>query len=405
MQFTFPTTINWTVSELTHYLRELFSTSMELQDLWVTGEVSNATRSSAGHFYFTLKDNAASIRCVMWKQQFISQHYLPKDGELLQVHGYIDIYPPNGVYQLYADRFSPLGAGLLFQEFIRLKNKLEQEGLFDVERKKSIPSHPKRIGIVTSLAAAALQDILNTLRRRYPLAEVILAPALVQGEDAPQSLIHALRLLDQQIKPDVIILARGGGSIEDLWAFNDEQLVRVLASLETPIVTGIGHETDFTLADFASDLRAPTPTAAAELVTPNITDLKAALSTQVQRLNQAAQFQIYQFKHAYQTIRHRLELISPQNRIRIARQRLDEIQHLLQINAQHSLQHRANLLQSISQHLFTLNPQNILSHGYAILQSSDGALIRSINQVQIGETVGVKLTDGDLDAIVKNIYP
>ncbi len=403
-QFSFTPSINWTVSELTQYLRGLFATADELQDLWVTGEVSNATRSSAGHFYFTLKDNTASIRCVMWRQQFTSQHYLPKDGELLQVHGYIDIYPPNGVYQLYADRFSPLGAGLLFQEFIRLKNKLEKEGLFNPENKRSIPTHPKRIGIVTSLAAAALQDILNTLRRRYPLAEVIVAPALVQGEDAPASLIRALLVLDQQIKPDVIILARGGGSIEDLWAFNDEQLVRVIASLETPIVTGIGHETDFTLADFASDLRAPTPTAAAELITPNINDLRASLVTQLQRLLQATQLQLYQMKQTYQTTHHRFELISPLNRIQIFRQRLDEIHHLLIINTQHTIGQKENDLQSLAGRLSALNPQNILEHGFAILQSSEGELIHSINQVHLGETIGITLADGNFDASVENIY-
>lgn len=403
MQFSFSTAINWTVSELTQYLRGLFSTANELQDLWVTGEVSNATRSAAGHFYFTLKDNAASIRCVMWKQQFVSQHYLPKEGELLQVHGYIDIYPPNGVYQLYADRFSPLGAGLLYQEFIRLKNKLEREGLFDVDRKKSIPSHPKRIGIVTSLAAAALQDIINTLRRRYPLAEVIIAPALVQGEEAPASLIRALMLLDQQIKPDVIILARGGGSIEDLWAFNDENLVRVIASLETPIVTGIGHETDFTLADFASDLRAPTPTAAAELITPNIEDLKKALAAQIQRLNQTTQIQLYQIKQSFQQTIHRLELANPRYQIRTDRQRLDELQYRLKKNAQYSFEQKLNHVQNLSHRLAALNPQTVLEHGYAMLQSSQGELIRSITQIFVGESIGVHLADGSFDAQVEKI--
>ncbi len=405
MQFAFPSSINWTVSELTQYLRGIFSSAEELQNLWVTGEVSNATRSSSGHFYFTLKDNTSSIRCVMWKQQFVSQHYLPKDGELLQVHGYIDIYPPNGVYQLYADRFSPMGAGFLFQEFIRLKNKLEQEGLFEAERKKKIPPYPRRIGIITSLAAAALQDILNTLRRRYPLAEVIIAPAVVQGVDAPSSLIRALNLMDTQVKPDVIILARGGGSIEDLWAFNDEQLARVIASMETPVVTGIGHETDFTLADFVSDLRAPTPTAAAELITPNTIDLKASLTTLQQRLNQASQIQLYQIKQPFHHLQHRLALTNPQNHIRVDRQHLDEIQHRLLNDTRHSIQQEYLQFQTILQRITALNPQNILQHGYAILQSSRGELIHSIKQVKIGEIIAVKISDGNLDTKIENIYP
>lgn len=196
--------INWTVSQLTAYLQQLLSEEELLRDLWVVGEVSNATRATSGHFYFTLKDANASLRCVMWRQQVNYQLFLPKNGDLIIAHGYIDLYPPAGTYQLYADNLIALGAGVLYQEFLQRKAKLEKEGLFDTQKKKPIPPFPRKIGIVTSLKAAALQDMLNTLKRRYPLAEVIIAPAAVQGDEAAPTLIRALKQLDEEIKPDVI---------------------------------------------------------------------------------------------------------------------------------------------------------------------------------------------------------
>lgn len=402
MQFVFPQFVCWTISELTDFLRSLLTVD-ELQDLWVTGEVSNSTRSTAGHFYFTLKDSRAALRCVMWRQQVNSLRALPQDGDLVQAHGYLDIYPPNGQYQLYADTLIPLGAGALFQEFLRLKTQLEQEGLFDPARKKNLPLYPHQIGIVTSLKAAALQDILNTLRRRYPLAEVVIAPALVQGEDAPPTLIRALLYLDQEIKPDVIILARGGGSIEDLWAFNDEYLSRTIASLQTPIVTGIGHETDFTLADFAADLRAPTPTAAAEIITPNIVDLKQTLEHQSQQLSQAMISHLSNFKFEYQSILHRLKMVSPSLQTRIYRQRLDELQHRLRFGEAHQFDQKQTALQSLYHRLTALNPTSILARGYAVIHTTHGDIVRSVSQVSLGDPLDVRLADGSMDVKVMNI--
>lgn len=214
----------------------------------------------------------------MWRNAVLRLISMPQDGQAVEVHGNISIYEAGGQYQLYVDRIRLAGEGLFYQEFIRLKTRLEAEGLFDPDRKRPIPQYPNRIGIVTSLSGAALQDILNTIRRRYPAAEVVLAPSLVQGEEAPSALIAALQNLNIKIHPDVIILARGGGSIEDLWSFNDERLAYAITESEAPIICGVGHETDFTIADFVCDLRAPTPTAAAELAVPNRTDLIASLS-------------------------------------------------------------------------------------------------------------------------------
>ncbi|MCS6908354.1 MAG: exodeoxyribonuclease VII large subunit [Anaerolineales bacterium] len=393
----------WTVSRLTTYLQQLIAEEDPLRNLWVVGEVSNASRSTSGHFYFTLKDANASLRCVMWRQQVAYQLFLPQNGDLIVAHGYLDLYPPAGVYQLYADNLISLGAGALYQEFLQRKAKLEQEGLFDPQRKKPIPTFPRKIGIVTSEKAAALQDMLNTLKRRYPLAEVIIAPASVQGEDAVPTLIRALRLLDREIKPDVILLARGGGSIEDLWAFNDEALVRAIAELNTPVVTGIGHETDFTLADFASDLRAPTPTAAAELVTPNLADLQANLLNQSQRLQNAAFRRLDTYRAHFNQLTHRLKLSSPLNRLNVARQRLDEWSRRLEINVVHDIRERHAKTEIFLHRLEALDPLTLLSRGYAILTKEDGEIIRSIRQARLGESIQARLRDGQFYTRVEGI--
>ncbi len=229
-------------------------------------------------YVFHIKDANASLRCVMWRNDAARVRFIPRDGTAVEAHGNVSLYEVGGQYQLYVDALQPLGEGALFQEFLRLKAKLEAEGLFDSARKRPIPKSPRRIGIITSPTGAALRDILNTLRRRLPVVQVTLAPVPVQGDEAPEAIVMALQALNQEVEPEVILLARGGGSIEDLWAFNDERVVRAISRSAAPVITGVGHETDFTLADFVSDLRAPTPTAAAELATPvTLLDLKAEL--------------------------------------------------------------------------------------------------------------------------------
>ena len=259
-------TQQWTVSKLTFYIRKLLEENEVLQDVWVQGEISNLSRPASGHIYFTLKDSNAALKCVMWKTSAVRLRMGLQDGMEVEVHGRIGVYEVSGQYQLYADQIRPLGEGALYQEFLRLKAMLEAEGLFAPERKRPIPLLPKKIGIVTSRTGAALHDMLHTLGRRLPIVEVLVAPSAVQGIEAPPAIVSALDSLILQ-SPDVILLARGGGSIEDLWAFNDERVVRAVANSPIPIICGVGHETDFTLSDFAADLRAPTPTAAAELAT------------------------------------------------------------------------------------------------------------------------------------------
>jgi exodeoxyribonuclease VII large subunit len=259
---------HWSVTELTRRVRLLLDTDPELQDAWVQGELSNLSRPASGHVYFTLKDSGASLRCVMWKTDAARLRVAVQDGMAVEAHGHVSVYEAGGQYQLYVDTLKPAGEGALYAEFLRLKALLEAEGLFDAARKRSIPDLPRRIGIVTSATGAALRDILNTLRRRLPLLEVVLAASPVQGDEAPAALALALAELNRVAEPDVILLARGGGAIEDLWAFNDERVVRAVIASRAPVICGVGHETDFTLADFAADLRAPTPTAAAEMATP-----------------------------------------------------------------------------------------------------------------------------------------
>ena len=387
-----------TVADLTRYLRELLESDTLLQDLWVQGEVSNFSRPSSGHLYFTLKDSSASLRCVMWRSAAARQVQLPAEGQAVEVHGYVSIYDVGGQYQLYADIIRPLGEGLLYQEFLRLKARLEAEGLFDPERKRPLPAWPNRIGIITSPTGAAIRDILNTLARRYPLAEVILAPTPVQGVEAPPGIVSALEALNRLVKPDVILLARGGGSLEDLWAFNDEGVVRAIATSQAPVITGIGHETDFTLSDFAADLRAPTPTAAAELATPNRTDLQTDLSEQIQSLARATSAVLDDQRWEMSNLANRLSLISPQSRLRSDQQRLDEFDHRIKTALAHRTEIERTRLNSLSQHLDSLNPIAILERGFAIVSRDDGVRVFSTSQVKPGNQVKIRVSDGDLSA-------
>lgn len=387
-----------TVAALTRYLRELLEGDTLLQDLWVQGEISNFSRPASGHLYFTLKDSSTSLRCVMWRSAAVRQAQLPAEGQGVEVHGSISIYDVGGQYQLYADIIRPLGEGLLYQEFLRLKGRLEAEGLFDPERKRPLPGWPACIGIVTSPTGAAIRDILNTLSRRFPLAEVILAPTPVQGVEAPPGIISALEALNRQVKPDIILLARGGGSLEDLWAFNDEGVVRAIAASQAPVITGIGHETDFTLADFAADLRAPTPTAAAELATPNRVDLQAGLLEQIQSLSRTAVSALDDQRWDLNGLINRLSLASPQSRLRSDQQRLDEFSRRIETALFHRMEIERTRLKSLSQHLEALNPMAVLERGFAIVSKKDGGSVTSTSQVKSGDQITIRLSDGQFSA-------
>jgi exodeoxyribonuclease VII large subunit len=390
----------WTVTDLTRYLKDIFESDTLLQDIWVQGEISNLSRPQSGHLYFTIKDGASALRCVMWRTSAARLRIPLRDGQSVEVHGGLSIYEASGQYQLYADLLRPAGEGALYQEFLRLKAALEAEGLFDSERKRPIPRWPRRIGLVTSPTGAALQDMLNTLRRRYPLTEVVLAPTAVQGDEAPGGVISALQALNRCPNVDVIIVARGGGSIEDLWAFNDERVARAICSSAVPVITGVGHETDFTIADFVSDLRAPTPTAAAELASPDRQDLLAATAALTSRLERRMQTIVTERRWELAHLQNRFQSRSPVSQVRTQRQRVDELSRRLTILAAHNLQmHRARLT-GIENRLTSLSPLSVLKRGYSILTLPDGRLLTHAAQAASGDVISAHLQDGSLKAQV-----
>jgi exodeoxyribonuclease VII large subunit len=395
-----------TITEVTHHLRALMENDPLLSDIWLKGEISNLTLPTSGHVYFTLKDETASIRCVVWKSNFRKAMRLHlQEGASVEAHGTVGIYERSGQYQLYVDTIRPVGEGMLFQEFLRLKDLLEAEGLFSVQRKRPIPLFPKIIGLVTSPTGAALQDMLNILRNRFPLAEVVLAGTAVQGEAAPKEIVAALNGLNQREKPDVILVARGGGSLEDLWAFNDESVVRAIIKSKAPVITGIGHETDFTLSDFAADLRAPTPTAAAVSATPDINDLRFQLSHLALDLINNAEDELNDRNIILHNFQYELEKTSPQWMVSQAQQHMDELNvNILRFMA-HRLQREQTAFKHLTVHLQSLDPQQTLKRGYALVNDDQGKLIDNIRKVKPGQSVNIQLHNGRFNASVHKTQP
>ncbi len=394
MQPTLFSTQQWTVSRLTFYIRKLLEENEVLQDVWVQGEISNLSRPASGHVYFTLKDSSAALKCVMWKTSAARLGLALQDGMAVEVHGRIGIYEVSGQYQLYADQIRPMGEGALYQEFLRLKAMLEAEGLFAPERKRPIPMFPQTIGIITSGTGAALRDMLNTLRRRLPLVQVLLAPSPVQGVEAPPALVKAIQSLNR-LAPDVILLARGGGSIEDLWAFNDERVVRAVAASSVPVICGVGHETDFTLCDFAADVRAPTPTAAAELATQiTMLDLRASLQNYKTRLTAAALKLLAEQKTALDSLVSQLRYVSPERQILSERQRVDELARRTQAALFHHIQLQSAHIQGMERRLAALNPLAVLKRGYAVVtRKEDGKVVSRV--AQASEEMNIRVSDGE----------
>ena len=392
---------NWTVSELTMYLREIIEYSGIFANIWVSGEVSNLSRPASGHLYFTLKDRNSVLKCVMWRSDVNQLINLPKEGDAIEVHGSIRIYEAAGQYQLYVDDIRPIGQGFLYKKFLELKEKLRREGLFEESHKRSIPTYPTSIGIVTSPTGAAIQDMLNTLKRRYTLSTIIIAATPVQGDEAPEGIISAISALNSIAKPDVILLARGGGSIEDLWAFNDENVARAIYHSKAPVITGVGHETDYTIADFVSDLRAPTPTAAAELAVPDREELQELLNKTRLQLVKLLENKLLIEKQKINSLQNRLMILSPQSYLRLGRQRLDELTHRMQFAINHRIEIKRTKTNTIYHNLNALNPISILNRGYAIVSTPDDQIIRSITQVNINDIFFVHLSDGKFKGLVK----
>ncbi len=388
----------YTVTEALYYLKIVLECNDRLNDLWLQGEVSGCSRPSSGHHFFNLKDSSGSLPCVLFRTSALRQAHLPADGSSYLMHGRLDVYEATGKLQFYVDLVQPDGVGRLHLEFEALKQRLEDEGLFAIERKRPLPLRPRTIGIVTSPTAAAFQDILNVLARRYPLAQIVLSPTQVQGEAAPLQIVKALQLLNSQPGIDVIIVARGGGSLEDLWCFNDERVARAIFASRVPVITGVGHETDFTIVDFVSDLRAPTPSAAAELCSPHLDELRDEVRDQADRLYVSLQDKLDEHRSNLQELARTLKLASPELRIASLRLRLHDMNERRELYQRHRLQLERARVISLSSRLKVMNPRQILERGYAIVtRASDGSVITSAAAIRPEEKLLVRVKDGSFD--------
>ncbi len=387
------------VTELTAHIKGLLERDPLLEDVWVEGEVSNCRNYASGHWYFSLKDDAASIRCVMWKFQAARQDHLPEDGGKFRMHGRVSVYADRGEYQLQVDRVEPAGLGELHARFEALKRKLAAEGLFEAERKRPLPAYPMRIGIVTSRQAAALRDVLNVLERRWPVAELLLAPTAVQGESAPPQIVRALAAVGAA-GVDLVILTRGGGSLEDLWAFNDEAVARAIVACPVPVVAGVGHEIDFSIADFAADLRAPTPSAAAELATPDVGELRMSVDASRLRIERLVGRRVETAGEVHGQLQQRLARCAPSRRIAEARQDLSDFRDRMRRATAADLRLRRAGLQARAERLEAISPQAVLDRGFALVsRDRDGSTVRRTGDVAPGEALRIRLSDGQIEAL------
>ncbi|RJX30332.1 MAG: exodeoxyribonuclease VII large subunit [Oxalobacter sp.] len=368
---------------------------------WVSGEVSNFTRAASGHWYFTLKDDAAQVRAVMFRGRAQLAGFTPQNGDKLEVRALVTLYAPRGDFQLNVEAIRRAGTGNLYEAFLKLKDKLAAEGLFSPERKRPLPVFPRTIGIVTSLQAAALQDVLTALARRAPHVKVILYPTPVQGEGAGQKIAEAIATASRRAECEVLLLCRGGGSLEDLWSFNEEVVARAIVASTIPVICGVGHETDVTIADFAADLRAPTPTAAAELVTRAQADWLGDVRTLSETLTRAVQRHVNNAGQGMDKLSRRLLRPSA----RIARERL--ALQTLSSRATHAARTRMasarHTLTSLDAQLALLNPERTLARGYAIVRDSEGDIVRSPAQLHPRDTISLRLAEGQADIVIENV--
>ena len=385
-----------TVRELTMFIKQLIDRNEILQQVWVRGEISNFKWHTSGHMYFTLKDDVSQIKCVMFRSAAQRLRFKPDSGMQVLIGGNVTVYERDGAYQLYCTAMEPAGVGALHLQFEQLKRRLAEEGLFDEALKRPLPKLPRRVAIVTAPTGAALRDMITVSRRRFPGVNLLISPALVQGEEAPASLIRALKLAASQPEVDVVIIGRGGGSLEDLWAFNDERLARMIRNCPVPVVSAVGHETDFTIADFAADLRAPTPSAAAELVVPSRLELLSLVDGLRLRMINVTKRLIERKRLRLKGLAERPVLQRPQGRLLQDRQRLDDLVRRLGFAGGQRVERNRQRLAGLAGRLNALSPLAVLSRGYAIARDEEGHVIKKSQAVQIGDAVQVMLHKGEL---------
>lgn len=392
------------VSQLNRYVKAQFDADAHLYSVFLVGEISNFTdHYKTGHFYFSLKDETAQIKAVMFRSAAQRIRFRPENGLKVLVRGRVSLYEAGGSYQIFVDDMQPDGVGALNLAFEQLKVKLEKQGLFDPARKKPLPKYPETIGVITSETGAAIQDILQILRRRCPQVQVVLAPVLVQGEHAPAQMIAALEQFNAAKAADILIIGRGGGSVEDLWAFNDESLALVVSRSKIPVISAVGHETDYTICDFVADLRAPTPSAAAELAAPEQIQLRAAVSALQARMQMLAVQQLRNKKQDFAVLCGNRTLTDPSLFLDSCKMRLALLQAQLGTAAEKTLANAQSALQSAAAKLDTLSPLSVLSRGYSIVTDSTDTVIRSVSALQIQESVKLRLHDGTAVCTVKEI--
>ena len=395
-----------TVSELNEYLKMLFEYDEILRNVYVKGEISNFTNHyKTGHFYFSLKDAGGAVKAIMFRSSAAKLKFMPENGMRVILGGRVSVFPRDGQYQIYAETMEPDGIGSLYIAYEQLKAKLEKEGLFAEFRKKPLPKMPKRIGIVTSPTGAAIRDMIHILGRRFPAAEIVLYPALVQGEAAPASIIRGIQYFNSKKDVDVLIVGRGGGSIEDLWAFNNENLVRTIAASEIPVISAVGHETDFTLCDFVADMRAPTPSAAAEIAVPDTAELLHRVSRTEERLSLAVFRNIEANRAHLKRLASARSMTSPMNVIDDKRMALAmEEQRLAGRMEALIAKKRAGFIRDTAK-LDALNPLAVIARGYSAIFDENGALIKSVSQTKEGDALSFMVTDGKIRAEVKELEP
>lgn len=436
----------FTIQELTRYIKMKLDADALLQQIWVRGEISNFTRHSSGHLYFTLKDETSRIKCVMFARQAARLVFEPRNGTKVIASGSVSVYERDGQYQLYVNGMQPDGIGSLYLAFEQLKKKLEAEGLFAKERKKPIPAFPKTVGVITSPTGAAIRDILITLQRRNPGVHVLLCPVSVQGTHAAPSIVKAIRMMNERREADVLIVGRGGGSLEELWAFNEESVARAIAASDLPVISAVGHETDVTIADFVADLRAATPTAAAELAVPNHLELRQQVMHLRQRMLGAMNASVTAKREALMRLKGSPYFTNPKRQLMLQQtERLDrytaELIHRMQSLAQSKAERHGRLVQRLMsaspretarqaskeldmaklkllqrmsslmnerRHAFemhikrldALSPLKVMQRGYSLVYNEENKLVKSIEDVELGDSLRVKLTDGELDCQV-----
>jgi exodeoxyribonuclease VII large subunit len=396
---TLPGETVFTVSQANAYLKEALDSDPVLADITITGEVSGYRRPASGHHYFALRDANSTVRCVMFTPGR-GANYLA-DGAQVLARGRISLYPARGELQLYTSSVRPVGLGALQAAFEELKRKLEAEGLFDQSRKRPLPRFPQRIAVITSPTGAVIQDIINVLRRRYPLGEVVIVATPVQGETAVAGIVSAFAAVNAAPGIDAAILARGGGSLEDLWPFNDEAVARAIFACRVPLVSAIGHETDFTIADFVADVRAPTPSAAAELVTPDWRELARQVKTHAQSLSATLDAQVREARMALEMARDRLGGRAPE--LDVPRRRIEELLRSAGLAASRLIEGKAAALRTARTALNALGPSQILERGYAIVRITDGPVLRRAADTKPGDPLTVMLADGTVHAETKSV--